>query len=432
MKCRRLRLRWVIPSVIFLIPPLFWLLILAVTPTEWARTKVVAKLGKATGRTIHLAKLRVGALGGVNLEGLEIGAPGSSNDPWLKVASARINVSAWQMLTGQFEPSEIDVDGLSLRVLRRQDGSLELADLLRPSVTEPSNSDPAACDTASFDIRLNGGMVTILDESSKTRLNLSNVQGQATWHDKHASVPELRGMVNGGTFNITASWDRSIPDCAYDARIQVRDLVLDEGTNSIIYLLPILSGMPKAKSLEGRFGTTVYVRGSGTTREALKRSLVGQGTMMLDPINLDGSRLLEEVADMLELPEEDRVGAVKTDFAIRDAKIRSDNLTIDVAKYPIVLSGWTDFDGNLDYKLRSDIFASRLPSKARELLEEFAIDVAKEVSVFHVTGTLDAMKISVDGPPPDRQAKAGDPQRRNDEREKLRDLGRRFRERILR
>src|SRR5215213_11268567 len=139
MKRRRVRVRrkWLVPLALLLLPPLFWGLLLAITPTEWARSRIVARLSAATGRPIHLGALNIGPLGGVRLADLAIGAPGADSDPWLKVASARINVSVLQLLAGQVEPSEIDVRGLVLRVLRRADGSLELADLLHPEPAGP-------------------------------------------------------------------------------------------------------------------------------------------------------------------------------------------------------------------------------------------------------------------------------------------------------
>ena len=61
-------------------------------------------------------------LGGIYLTGLEIGAPGAADDPWLKVAQAHLNVSPFQLLCGHAEPTETEVRGISLRVLRRDDG----------------------------------------------------------------------------------------------------------------------------------------------------------------------------------------------------------------------------------------------------------------------------------------------------------------------
>src|SRR4051812_20098167 len=130
MKRPRSRCRRRVALALLLLPPILWATVLAVTPTEWARTRIVAQLGRSTGRSVRLGSLRVGFFGSVYLAGLEIGAPGSGGDPWLKAPWTRINVSMLQLLAGQVEPSEIELRGLSLRVLRRKDGTLELADLL--------------------------------------------------------------------------------------------------------------------------------------------------------------------------------------------------------------------------------------------------------------------------------------------------------------
>src|SRR4051794_36462947 len=131
MKRPRGRRRRRIALALLVLPPLFWATVLAVTPTEWARARIVARLSEATGRPTRLGRVKLGALGAVYLVDLQIGAPGSKNDnPWLKVPSTRINVSVLQLLAGQIEPNNIEVRGLSLRVLRRSDGTLELADLL--------------------------------------------------------------------------------------------------------------------------------------------------------------------------------------------------------------------------------------------------------------------------------------------------------------
>src|SRR4051794_22058441 len=88
MKRRRARVRrkWLVPLALLLLPPLFWALVLAITTTEWARSRIVARLSAATGRPIHLGALNIGPLGGVRLADLAIGAPGADSDPWLKVA----------------------------------------------------------------------------------------------------------------------------------------------------------------------------------------------------------------------------------------------------------------------------------------------------------------------------------------------------------
>ena len=82
----------------------------------------------------------------------------------------------------------------------------------------------------------------------------------------------------------------------------------------------------------------------------------------------------------------------------------------------------------IDYRVRSDSLTDRLPEQARELLGELAIDT-RDLSALWVHGTLQAMELSV---APGLLAQPGAPGGRVNEREKLRDLGRRVRERILR
>ena len=59
---------------------------------------------------------------------------------------------------------------------------------------------------------------------------------------------------------------------------------------------------------------------------------------------------------------------------IKQGRIVSDNLTVSITKVPIVLSGWTDFDGKVNYRLRGESVIERLPAKARELLADLSID----------------------------------------------------------
>ena len=109
MKRPRFPRRWLVPLGALLLPPLAWSLLIAVMPTEWARARVVARLEAATGRPVALGALRVGLLGGLVLRDLAVATPGKAADPWLKISSARLNVSIVQLLCGQIDPTDLDV-----------------------------------------------------------------------------------------------------------------------------------------------------------------------------------------------------------------------------------------------------------------------------------------------------------------------------------
>jgi hypothetical protein len=436
----RLRLRWLVPLAFLLLPPLLWSMVLSVVPTAWARERVVAGISEASGRSVRLATVRVGALGGIYLTGLEIGAPGAGGDPWLKVAEAYINVSPLQLICGQVEPTETRVRGLTLRVLRRQDGTLELDDLIHApadSSAAPNGARPGSCPLSRLDLRIRDADVTLIDAPTGTHLEFREVAGRATWEGTRATIQELRGTLNDGTFEVVAQLDRSAATPAFEGHVRAQGIELNERMSALGYLVPVLAH--DEGTVDGTLDINLYLRGQGTSRAELRRTVVGHGAVSLDPIGLDGSRFLTELASFVESPSQGRLGSVKSDFTIQKGRIVSENLTLDITKVPIVLSGWTDFDGKVSYKVRGDSLVERLPSKARDLLADLSID-GEELSALKVEGPLDAPRITYDGVPVNQhQAGRTEPDQapaaaasHGDDRQRLRELGRRLRDRVFR
>jgi AsmA-like protein len=432
----RLRLRWLVPLAFILLPPLLWALLLSVVPTDWARQRIVARMSEASGRTVRIATLRVGVLGGIYLTGLEIGAPGAAGDPWLKVAEAHLNVSPLQLLCGQVEPTKTMVRGIQLRVLRRANGSLELDDLIQGAPTAPAalvnESGSSSCPLSRLNLRIRDAQVTVIDVPTRTRLEFREVEGRALseGEGRRATIQELRGTVNGGPFEVVAHLDRSTRSPSFEGQIRAHGIELNQGMSALGYLVPVLSG--DSGNLDGTLDIDLYLRGQGASRAELRRTVVGHGAVSLDPIQLEGSRFLAELASFVEMPEQGRIGSIKSDFAIKKGRIVTDNLTVSVTKVPIVLSGWTEFDGRVNYRIRTDTMIERLPSKARDLLADLSID-ARELATLKVEGAIDAPRVTIDGIPLNRMTGRGEPgQPRGDDRPKLRELGRRLRDRILR
>ena len=175
--------------------------------------------------------------------------------------------------------------------------------------------------------------------------------------------------------------------------------------------------------MSGNLDAMVYVRGRGRSGREVSASLVGQGAIRLDPIRLDGSPFLAELAGAVGPHAAGaKVATLKTDFRISNRRVASENLTLQVAGVPIVLAGWTDFDGRVDYRFRPGTLAGRLSDRAREALADLSIDVAAPGEV-RVAGTLDRPTVTVDGkaPPTGREVEA-----------KLRRVGRQLRRELLR
>ena len=217
------RWRWYLGLLVGLIltPPLLWLLVVAIAPTGWAKGKVVAILEARSGRRVRLEGLSVRLMGGIRLTKLEIGSPKDLGSPWLKAADIRLDIGPLQIVRGHLRPTRVNVNGVDLRVLRRSDGTVELADLIQP-IAVPSNGliswKARSADHIAVSVRQ--ASVTVLDEPTQTRLHLQDVEGEGYCEGPRAVVDRLRGNLNGGAFRFAAQLDRTASALSWESQFR--------------------------------------------------------------------------------------------------------------------------------------------------------------------------------------------------------------------
>lgn len=409
------------------IPPVLWILIVLVAPTGWARRQVVARLEARSGRRVALEGVSVGLFGGIHLKNLEIGSPKDTADPWLRAADIQLDYGPWRMLQGQCRPSRVDVDGVELRVLRRADGSVELADLIRPVAPLASGSRARAAESR-ITVRVHGARVLVVDEPSQTRLKLEEVEGEGYGEGPLEVVEQLRGTINGGAFRFAARVDRTARAMSAEAQLRAEDVALDEGMSILRYVVPVAAGA--TSSLKGRLGADLYFRGRGPNWPKLFRAVAGHGEVTINPIELAGTPLVAEISRFVDLRGRRRLGSVRTDFIYRDRKITTDHFRLMVGRVPIMMSGWTDLDGRVDYEMTVQDLAERLPEQARRILGDLKVDLGS-LTALSFRGTVDQIAVQVNGVPLD-QGVLHEVRLQPDDREKLRQLSRHLRDKLLR
>lgn len=381
-------------------PVTVWLAIVAFLPTGWARARLAGRLERATGKAVRVEALRLGICGGVHLRNLQIGEPGDPESPWLTAARVRINVSPLHLICGHCEPTKLVVDGLSLRVHRLRDGRMEFAGVLtQPWPDEPRGGDgntERAEDAAAraLELEVRSGRIDVIDEPSATQLELTAVHCAATWEPGKLAVQRLSAQLNGGVVELAAQLDRSGFMPLFEGQIRAQNVNMAGGMGALAYLLPVLAETPDA--LEGRLALNLYLRGQGADRESFKRSLVGQGNASIDPLRVDNTKFVADLCTQLGVATRTHLGALRSQFSISQGRIQSDQLTLALGPLPVVLTGWTDFDGRLDYRLRQDALIDKLPQEARDLISELPISLEDRVDV-HLTGTLADLTVTVDG-----------------------------------
>ena len=128
-------------------------------------------------------------------------------------------------------------------------------------------------------------------------------------------------------------------------------------------------------------------RTQGTSANDLTTALAGSAQLQLEELQLSGSQLLEEVNQMLKLPARAKLGRATGSFVVQNQRISTQDLTIHTGGTPILLMGWTDFSGQVDYKIKSEALASRVNELADQLPPE-ARRIAQELNL---TGEIDRL-----------------------------------------
>lgn len=416
-----------------LAPPFFWAMVLLAMPTEWARCRLADQIASSAGQPVEVASVRVCVLGGVEARGLKIGPTGSGQGPWIEARTVKVDLSLAQMLLGVFRPTEVAISGLDVHAHRRADGSFNLGELF-------ANEDPRDVGTGTapaedrhqipIRLKVRDGRLRLTDDRSSSTLSLGNLEISGSWAEEATSIDQLTASLNGGYLEAAARVDRGVSDVKIEGELRARGVAVDSQMRLVGLLAPVLVGA--GERLEGTLNLIVYGRGQGRTLESACSSMVGQGALRMDPVRLDGSPLLAQLIEAGGRPGPSaavRLGSLRSDFVIKNRRIATENLTLDLAGLPLVLAGWTGFDGQIAYKLRSDRLVGRLPREARELLAEMP-DLARELVDIRVEGSLDHAVVLVDGIPLSDDARSG-PQRLDD-RNRMRQLGRRLRDRLIR
>jgi AsmA-like C-terminal region len=409
------------------VPAILWGGLLVLVPTECARSKIVDALSKASGRTVRLSAVRLGVLGGVRLEGLELAEPAQPEDPWLKADRLDLDLSFLQLVSGQFAPREIRVDGLAVRVHRRADGSLEFGDLIprrRPPPADAAARDDDP-DTTEVAFKISGATISILDDPSDTQLEFSGVEGQGTWQPKLVELTSARGRLNDGMIELSALVDRTMPGAGFEGTLRANGVKLGSGIRALSYLAPVLSDAPP--SIDGRLRLEIYAKAQCGSSQDVAQSIRGQGRMVVEPITLDGSPFVAELARAARLSSHDQVGSVSSDFDIGGGRVATKNLTLKISRIPVVLVGWTSFDGQVDYHLKTDQLTQKIAKEARGLLDDLPIDL-NELATLRVQGDLHHLSWTVANPIGAAQGRPSG-ERLEDQ---FRQLGRQLKDRIRR
>ena len=396
-------------------PMLLWVVLLLIIPTDWARRRLVGRLEAATGQSVRIGKVSLGLSGRLQVRDVALATRETPDDPWLQAGSASLDLHLFQVIFGCCRTAEVEVTEMKARVLRRADGTFEFAEFLTapPSSQATPTSDVTSGSSPSVKLSIRDSSLLVIDRGADSELDVTQVQGLAIWSAETLSIEGLNGRLNGGTFEFAAKADRTMADPLFEMELRIRGVSISDGMKGLSYLAPVVAGA--GNTLDGRINLRIALGGRGFASARLRETLKGSGTILLDPINLDGSQLLREVEVFGRLPRSERVGSVQSTFEVGQGRVSTQDLTIKFAGLPLVLAGWTDFDGKVDYRAKPELLEKKLPKGARSLLADLDLDL-KDLGGLRITGSLDQVQVSMDrGPLANSGGRGGIDKKRLDE-----------------
>ncbi|PQA77536.1 AsmA family protein [Rhodoferax sp. TS-BS-61-7] len=355
-------------------------------------------------RTLVIAgqpKLSVWPNVGIQLDGVTL-SEHASKDEFAALQSARISVALMPLLSKQVQVRALDIEGLKLTLVKKKDGTLNIADLLgQPTVPEAGKpaepakpADPLQIDISS--IRIANAQLTWRDEKAGTSTALSNLSlstGQvlADTGKKTAAVDKLSLSAKGqsGTDAFTLALDAPklslSPEKSGGEAITLSATLQGAGRNATVNL--VLNGVEGnadalkiaslALKLDAKAGDAVVkgqlsspvavnVAGQSVVLAKLAGSLdVAHPSMPMKsvPLPINGS---------LKVDAQQQTAALELATQFDESKIAT---SVKVAKFaPLVLA----FDLDVD-KLNVDKYLPPKPAPTTVAAKEAA--VAKEAPI---------------------------------------------------
>jgi hypothetical protein len=361
---------------------------------------VETSVGKLTGLPVHVNRLRLTLTGGVIVDGLQLGPiEGADESTQLSVAKVIVDVDWFSVMTGRLAMTDVALVGIEGLLTRSPDGDWLPKRWLGPLESAESGWSKGKAKSWLVDVEIRGGRLEVADPTHRSKVVITGLMGIAEAGEGYFKMPELIGKVDGGELMLAVSADRFQEIPIFDANIGMRNVPLGIHFDVLGFICPLLAG--ESASPKGRMDLELYVQ--GRLEQDWASTLKGRGNLRLDPISMEGLPLAQKLGLDTLMAEingvqnrvEDLTLKVSSPFTIQSRRVVSPSLRVDVGPIPLKFEGWTDFDGQLDYVIRTDAIREQLPVGMRGVLD----DLKPQDEALAIRGRLDALTILVNDQP---------------------------------
>ena len=216
--------------------------------------------------------------------------------------------------------------------------------------------------------------------------------------DGFFTTKDFSFVLNDGPCTVLASADlkEEKPPLVFDMKLS--DANINQNMDILAYIVPLLAA-PEGK-LSGKLNMQLKANGNGLDwQDDLSKTLSGKGEIEIKDGYIKGGKVTSKILKAVGGRGEYEFEQITTRFIIEDSKIINDDISVNGKEFDIGLSGWTSFDGRIEYSADAEALGSQLGGDARKILG--ALSEGSKLPIV-VTGTIDKPRLSFKWPKPQK------------------------------
>ncbi|MBS1259318.1 MAG: hypothetical protein MAG551_02388 [Candidatus Scalindua arabica] len=214
--------------------------------------------------------------------------------------------------------------------------------------------------------------------------------------DGYFTTKDFAFIINEGpgTVSASANFNKEKPSLTFDMKLS--DMLINQNMDLLAYIVPVLAA-PDGK-ISGKLSMMFDAKGNGLNwQDDLSKSLNGQGEFNIKDGYIRGGKITSKILKTFGKKGEYKFDNISTRFVINDSKIFNDDISINGKDFNIGLSGWTAFDGRLEYSADAQAMGDLIGGDVKRILGSMSKDSKLPIVV---TGTVNNPKLAFKWPKP--------------------------------
>lgn len=169
--------------------------------------------------------------------------------------------------------------------------------------------------------------------------------------------------LNEGPGNVSVKADLKEETPPFDFSLSLSDVRINQKMDILAYAMPILPASDG--QISGMLNMMLNAKGKGLNwQDGLSKSLSAVGEINIKDGYIKGDKIISSILRKEEYSFDDII----TQFKINNEKIFVENLKVNSKDFNFGLSGWTSFDGRIEYTADAEIVGKYIGGDAEKIL----------------------------------------------------------------